>query len=154
MSDKGIGAIALDSWAILSLLEGEPPGKVVRDILNPCEGDKDAKVRLRGKFGLNFGAFKPYLNLINLGEVLYIIGRRRGEKEAFEVFRWLKRGPVEIVQVSEEFMLMAVRFKIRYTVSYADAFALATAHLKKAYLLTGDPEIQKVDEVPLLWIGR
>ncbi len=70
MSDKGIGAIVLDSWAILSLLEGELQGEVVRDILNQCEGDKDAKLRLRGKFGLNFGAFKLYFDLINLGEVL------------------------------------------------------------------------------------
>jgi predicted nucleic acid-binding protein len=48
---------------------------------------------------------------------------------------------LELVPVREPYILEAARLKARHSMSYADAFAVATARLARAPLLTGDPEI-------------
>lgn len=41
-------------------------------------------------------------------------------------------------------MFAAVGFKMRYAISYADAFAVATAEDLDAVLVTGDPELEQL----------
>lgn len=111
---------ALDSWAILALLEGaEPAAERVEQVLD--EG-------------------RPVMSWINLGEVYYILHRDQGESEAQEVVRDL-RLRLDLDLPSEGRILSAAAIKADYPMAYADAFAAATAVAHSATLLTGDPEL-------------
>lgn len=114
---------ALDSWAILSWLDGEEPAASrVEEVL----------------------ASRPLMNWVNLGEVFYILMRRAGEKEAERVVRSLR---LRIVpdEASVERVLAAARIKAQYPMALGDAFAISTALAHRAVLLTGDPEILSID---------
>ncbi len=50
------------------------------------------------------------------------------------------RGPARVA-VREPLALEAGRVKARHRISFADAFAVATARLEDGTILTGDPEI-------------
>lgn len=110
----------LDSWAVLRLLEGtEPAAGRVEQVLN--EG-------------------RPLMSWINLGEVFYIIRRDQGDDEAHQVIRDL-RLRLELDLPSGHRILAAATIKADHPMTYADAFAAATAAAHDATLLTGDPEL-------------
>ena len=125
----------LDSFAILAYLAEEEGADVVEDLLNRAESG-----------GLNL-----YLNYVNLGEVYYITIREKDVNEANESIALVKRLPIEFVQVDERIALIAGRVKATYSVSYADAFVVATAIMKEATIVTGDPEFKSID-MQILWI--
>ena len=81
------------------------------------------------------------MSLINVGEVFYRMHRIAGEVQATEGLRRLRRLPIEIVPAREAVVMEAARLKAGHPISYADAFAVATARLAGAGVLTGDPEI-------------
>ncbi|MEX0757569.1 MAG: PIN domain-containing protein [Acidimicrobiia bacterium] len=111
---------ALDSWAVLRLLEGtEPAATRVAQVLQ---------------------AERPVMSWINLGEVYYIIRRDQGEDQALEVVRDL-RLRLDLDVPSERRILNAAAIKADHPMAYADAFAAATAIAHDATLLTGDPEL-------------
>lgn len=145
------GRIVLDSWAILAWLQGEPAGEVVRDLVAWAEGEAKATPRLQERLGRI--PKKPKL-LVNLGEVFYLLGRRRGEPKAGETVREIMAGPIEVVPASEEIVFAAALLKIQHPIAYADGFALATAESLGAALLTGDPELKGLAEAPILWIAE
>jgi predicted nucleic acid-binding protein len=146
--------VVLDSWAILAWLQGEPGGALVRDLLGWAEGDAAAGGRVRKRLGKELKRPKIYVSVINLGEVFYILGRRVGERKAREAIEEIKAGVIEIVPVSEELVFEAASLKIKYPIAYADGFALASAIAKGGILVTGDPELKEVKEVPIIWIGE
>lgn len=149
-----ITGIVFDSWAILAWLQGEPAGVFVRDLIDWCDGKPGAA---EGVIPLLQGGLIPprlFLNIINLGEVYYLLGRRKGEKIARETIRRIKTTSIQIVSVSDDLVLKAALIKMKYPVAYADAFAVATARDKNSLLMTGDPEIKGIEEVDILWIGR
>jgi predicted nucleic acid-binding protein len=112
-------SFALDAWAVLELLEGnEPAASRVADVL----------------------ASKPVMSWINLGEVFYVVKRDQDEDEALETVRDL-RPKLHLDLPTEERVLDAARLKAEHAMSYADAFAAATAAAHRATLLTGDPEL-------------
>jgi predicted nucleic acid-binding protein len=118
--------IVLDSWAVVAFLEGaEPAATRVESVLDEDE---------------------PVMSWINLGEVFYVVYRRRGEDEAREMVRDL-RGRTDLELPSEQRILEAARLKAEHPIAYADAFAAATAIAHDAPLLTGDPELL-IDEAP------
>jgi hypothetical protein len=49
-----------------------------------------------------------------------------------------------VVPADEGTVFAAVRFKIDYAISYADAIAAATTSTLDAVLLTGDPELEQL----------
>ncbi len=50
-------------------------------------------------------------------------------------------------------VLEAARIKTQFPVSYADAFAVATAIKERAVLMTGDPELKHVEAlVTIEWL--
>jgi len=110
----------LDAWAVLAWLEG----------LEPAAGRVDEVLRS--------GA--PIMSWINLGEVLYVLARRRTQAEALEVVASLRRR-VRPELPTEARVIQAAELKGRHPISHADAFAVATALAHGATLLTGDPEI-------------
>jgi len=127
----------LDSFAILAYLAEQEGADVVEDLLNKAES---------GKVYL-------YLNYVNLGEVYYITFREKDVNEANESIVLVKRMPIEFVQVDERIALTAGRVKATYSMSYADAFVVATAIVKEAKIVTGDPEFKSI-EAQVLWIRQ
>lgn len=146
--------IVLDSWAILAWLQGESAGAIVRDLLGWADGDETSGKRVRSRWGDEMSRPGLFVSLINLGEVFYILGRKKGEREARETVEEIKGSVIGVVPVSEELIFKAALFKIRYPLAYADGFALATAVAVGGALITGDPELRNVEETPILWIGR
>lgn len=119
------GAV-LDAWAVLALLQGEgAAGTTVRRYLRRAGG----------------GSIALHLCWINLGEVYYTLLPRLGEAQADEKLTWIKALPLTLVTVKEPLILEAARMKAQHRLSYADAFAVATARQLRAPVLTGDPEI-------------
>ena len=116
----------LDSWAILAYLKKESPADL--RVLELLEEAREGNVLL-------------FLSVINLGEIYYIVGRARGEDTAQYILEEIKRLPIEILPVDETDVLAAARWKMRYPMAYADAFAASAAQDLQAILLTGDPEL-------------
>ncbi len=66
----------LDAWAILALLQGEEPAASrVKQLLEQAG---------RGDIELS-------ISIINLGEIIYRIGKEKGETEAFDTLGQLRR---------------------------------------------------------------
>ena len=130
----------LDAWAVLAFLQGEEPAASrIRRLLHEA---RDQKVEL-------------FVSIINLGEVVYRVGKVRGETDAVETLAQIRRLPITIVPASDDAVWAAVRYKMHYAISYADAFAVATAEALGATLATGDPElIQLATEVRIEELER
>jgi len=111
--------IVLDSWAVLCLLQGEEPGAArVEEAM----------------------AQRPAISWINLGEVLYVLLRRLDTAEANEAVRDVRARTAP--QLPDEALIRrAAALKAGHSMSYADAFAAATALAHDAELWTGDPEL-------------
>lgn len=151
--------IVLDAWAVLAWLQGEPAGRKVRDLVAWAEGDPKARERSLQAFGEQLKgsveSIRLMMNVINLGEVFYIVGRAAGGiQEAQDVVNEVQQAPIEIVSASNTLVFQAAAVKVHRPISYADAFAVATAQIQNAFLLTGDPELKEIEEVPILWIGK
>lgn len=113
-------SVVFDTETLLAFYLGEPGGKKVERRL--------AKIMK--------GEIKGYLNIINLTELYYILYRRKPDL-AEEKERNLRGYGLEIVPVDDELWKEAAKTKGRHSLSLADAFAVATAKVKKANLLVG-----------------
>lgn len=91
------------------------------------------------------------MSYVNLGKVYYIIAREFGMSKANESIAIIKRWNVEFVGVNESIALAATRVKAMHSLSYADAFAVATAVDKNGIIVTGDREFEGVYP-DVLWI--
>lgn len=120
----------LDAWALLALIQGEEPAasRVLKAI-----GDGERKV------------VSLHVSWINLGEVYYQIGRRRGEAAAAETLEQVLLLPVRFHEVGRQDVIHAAETKTKFAISYADAFAVALAQSLDGTILTGDPEIINLD---------
>ena len=128
----------LDSYALLAYFNSEAGGDEVKQLLDTALD----------------GTFTLYLSLINLGEIYYLIRRRRGKEKALETLETLRSLPVTLCDTSEARILAAADFKAEYPISYADAFAAALAQEMGAILVTGDPEFQRLEPVlTISWLS-
>lgn len=119
----------LDAWALLALLQGEEPAAArVKQLLSDA-ADTDTE---------------RFISLINLGEVIYRVGKVKGENEAQKTLAQIRRLPLTILPADEKAVFAAVRFKMHHPISYADAFAVAAAEDLAALLVTGDPELEQL----------
>jgi len=129
----------LDSYAVLAYLKEEIGYEMV---LKKIEEAKEGKIRL-------------FMSLINLGEVLYIVERERGLAKAQEVLALIDELPVAIESVDRELTLFAAHLKAQYSIAYADCFAAALAQQRRAVLISGDPDFEKLAEVVALeWLPK
>jgi len=144
--------IILDSWSILAWLEGESQGEKVKDLIHWVNGKRSLRIKnLIGDSKIE--RIRLFINIINLGEVFCILGRRKGEEEANETISEIKESPIEVIPASNSLVFKAASLKVRYSIAYADAFAIATAITRKGFLLTGNPELKGLKDVPIIWIG-
>jgi len=127
----------LDSYALLAFFENEKGADKMADIIRQAR-DRD----------------KPLLlTTVNWGEVLYIVTRASGNVAAGKIEEIIDTLPIEIVAVDREIAKIAAEFKVAKKMSYADCFAAALAKLKKAELVTGDPEFKTIErEIHICWL--
>ena len=117
--------LVLDAWAIMAWLKGQQPAaERVRLLLDAAD---------RRERGL-------IINIINLGEIFYISVKARDVDYGERVLRNL-RSRVSTIAASDQLVMQAAHLKARYAISYADAFAAATAMNRGLPLVTGDPEL-------------
>lgn len=123
----------LDSYALLAYYGGEPGGQKVAKLLRRKE--------------------RLHLCLINWGEVAYILERDRGAETMRQCLMHLDGLAIEVTPIDRELVATAARLKARGSLSYADAFAAATAMGLGGTLLTGDPEFESVSsEIDVEWL--
>jgi predicted nucleic acid-binding protein len=130
--------LVVDSWALLAWIRDEPAASRVNAILL----DADAgKVRL-------------YMSWINAGEVYYMLARKHSSQLASEFLARLPSLPLQLMLPNEKDIIAAARMKSIRKLSYADAFAAVLSQALGARLLTGDPELAFLTDVPAIeWIG-
>jgi len=97
------------------------------------------------------------MHKLNFYEVYYDTLRSQGKETAEIVFGTFKKLPVTIIEsISDELMVEAARIKTGHSISAADSFALATARLHGATLVTSDHHefnpVEDAGEIAFLWI--
>jgi predicted nucleic acid-binding protein len=129
----------LDSWAILEWMSGrQPASRLVAKLLAEAE---------RGETRL-------FMSAINVGEVYYFL-RKNHSQELAESWRESSETlPATIEVPSAEDIWAAATLKGRFAIAYADAFAAALAQKCNCPLVTGDPELRRVERLELDWIAR
>ena len=122
----------LDACALLALLRNEDGADFVADIINEA----------------NDGKAEISMHKANLLEVYYDIYRTAGKTKADEVISEIKSRPIAIISdISDVLFEEAGRLKSLYKISFADTFAVATASVSGAALLTSDHhEMDKVEQ--------
>ncbi|MBI1919971.1 MAG: type II toxin-antitoxin system VapC family toxin [Geobacter sp.] len=129
--------LLFDSFALLRFFHREPGAEKVRGLL--AESLESAQERL--------------ISAINVGELIYIVQRRFGEQEKLQMLVHLQALEFTILPCPNDLIFRAAELKARYAVSYADAFALASAIEQGADLVTGDPEFKQVEHlVKIIWV--
>jgi ribonuclease VapC len=94
-----------------------------------------------------------YMNVINLGEILYSTKRAFGDQKKIEVLAHVERLGFRILPVPNDLVFRAAEFKASFSMSFADCFALASAVEHGAVLVTGDPEFRAVEHlVTIAWV--
>jgi predicted nucleic acid-binding protein len=122
----------LDAWAILALLQGEEPAAArVREVIETAQTSYT----------------EVLISMINLGEVYYRVMKVQNEGIAEETLAQVLQLPIQAISVSDELVYAAARWKGRYAISYADAFAAALTQQKQARLVTGDPELYALQDI-------
>ena len=129
--------IVLDSFALVSFFHKECGWEKIRQVL----------------YELSSSEQKALLSVINWGEFYYITKRRVGKRKAEESLGLLSQLPVKIISVDDDLVKEAAEIKSDYSVSYADAFCIATAQRSNGQILTNDPEFKSVQHlVQVLWL--
>jgi ribonuclease VapC len=75
---------------------------------------------------------------------MYIVERERGLPRAQETLARIDELPIEVMNVDRPLTLAAAHLKMDCPIAYADCFAAALSQVKKASLVTGDPEFRKI----------
>ena len=134
-------AFVLDSWAVLAWLKNELPAAEKVQVLFDSANRRERKLAM---------------NIVNLGEVYYLAAKARDLAYADRVLQNL-RSRVSSVPAADDLVMYAAALKSRYPISYADAFAAATAVMRNSPLVTGDLDFQPMESLEkgfqLEWIG-
>jgi PIN domain nuclease of toxin-antitoxin system len=131
--------VVLDSFAILAFLARESGAERVASVL------------VRGE---------PWMTLVNLGEVAYIIERVKGKAAADDIFANLLAPqrtdgvPIRWLSLDAGLVRRAASLKARGGLSYADCFAAAAAAFLDCPVLTGDPEFTVAEKagIRVAWL--
>jgi predicted nucleic acid-binding protein len=119
-------SVCLDAWAIVAWLDGEEPALSRLEELIPE---------------------RPAASWINLVEVYYRVERDHGRLAADDTLGSL-RGVLSLDLPGTARMIEAARLKARAAIALGDCFAIATAAAHGLVLLTGDPEIIDLTDLP------
>jgi predicted nucleic acid-binding protein len=120
----------LDACALLRFLMDEPGAEKVEQYLYRAEA----------------GELSLLIHIINLGEVIYRVGKVHGWTIAERKRKEISFLPIQVVEFSDKLFWQAVEIKSQYAMSYADCFAAALTMQSNATLLTSDPEFQVLEK--------
>jgi ribonuclease VapC len=127
----------LDSFALIAFLNRESGFAKVRGLLHEAQASDEPLL----------------MNEMNIGEVYYLTAKERSLDKAEEFLRRLETLPIRILSNTYSQVLEAARIKAQFPISYADAFAVASAVRSNARLVTGDPELRPVAHlVEIHWL--
>ena len=129
----------LDSFALLAYLNKEKGFRKIREMLSEVQKSGESVL----------------MNEMNVGEVYYILHRKRGKEQA-EYFLETILVALPITMISNTFddVIDAAKIKAEYPLSFADCFVAALARKKDAVILTGDPEFKKLEHVVTIeWLN-
>jgi len=135
------GKYILDACSVIAYLAKEDGSDIIETLINDAI-DSETEV---------------LMHKINFFEVFYDTWRSQGEATAVTVYELFKKLPVKIIDsISDELMTEAARLKNGYHMSVADSFALASAKLNCAALVTSDHHefgpVEKSEGITFLWI--
>lgn len=119
-----------DAFAVLCWMQGEPGAAYVEHLM--AEAEK--------------GSIEIMISAINVGEVYYRL-LKSGQAEAAASFQADVKNkvfPWRVVPASNRRIWLAATLKGRYSISYADAFAIALGVEFGGELVTRDPEILRI----------
>lgn len=119
--------IVLDASAVMAFFRGRPGSERVKELFAGSESSRQL-----------------LMSAVNWGEVYYSIWRDRGREDAERALAHMARLRIEVVPVDAALAKLAGELKVRFQVSYADAFAAALGILRKASVLTSDPDFLRV----------
>jgi predicted nucleic acid-binding protein len=127
----------LDSYAIISYLNDEKGAESVSDIFTDCV-----------RHGVQAG-----VSIVNYGEVLYHALRLGGKDKEYEMIELMKLLPLSMLGIDFALTRQAASYKAFNRISYAGAFAAATARIHNLILVTGDKEFKQLEkEIEIKWI--
>jgi predicted nucleic acid-binding protein len=96
-----------------------------------------------------------WMTTVNLGEVWYSVARRKSAAAADEALGLVALARIRIASADWPLTYQAAKYKSRYRLSYADAFAAALAHALGVQLVTGDPEFRTLEgEIRIRWLAN
>jgi predicted nucleic acid-binding protein len=87
------------------------------------------------------------MSAVNWGEAFYVMWRFHGEQAAREVEANLQEMPLKIIDVDQARASRAGAMKQKHRLGYADAFAAELAIEQKAWLVTADPDFERLGKV-------
>jgi predicted nucleic acid-binding protein len=129
----------LDSYAVLVWILDQPGADKVDELLNQAAS----------------GSISIVMSMINAGEVRYMLAKKKGEAAAEQFEQRMMSLPIRYVMPDAREIIAAARLKSKYSISYADCFAVGLAVNLKAPLVTGDPELLNLrDMLSLEWLER
>jgi len=109
------------------------------------EGRRGAAEKVRHLLGEAARLDAPlFMSAVTWGEVFYIEWRYRGEVKAREAEASLLEMPIVVIAADRERASRAGALKQKHGLGYADAFAAELAIERSAWLVTADPEFQKI----------
>ena len=127
----------LDSSALMTFFEDRSGATTVEDLLGKAA---DAKCPL-------------LMSVVNWGEVYYSVWRARGEAAANSKLREIAQLPIEIVDADFELTRLAASLKAIHGLPYADCFAASLAESRKAPLVTGDKDFERIESLlKIVWL--
>lgn len=97
------------------------------------------------------------MHIVNLEELYYVFWRSDGENKADEAWSKTTEMPIRIINSpNESFVKRVGRWKATQRISYADAFALATAEEHGVSLVTADhrefDSIERAGRLKFYWL--
>lgn len=126
-----------DAFSLLALIQDEPGASKVQEILDSA----------------NKGEHELYISVVNLGEVIYSLWRKRGVSAAEQVLAGLNQLPITSIDVDRTLAFRAAALKADYHLHYADCFVAALAQQMGAAVVTGDPHFRQVEgPVTVEWL--
>lgn len=133
MKRKGV----LDSSALLTFLQKEPGSEIVKKEIEKAQEDGDPLL----------------INLVNFGEIYYLIKKRFGPKILEEILALIEELPIHLYPVSKELMVLAANIKADYNFPFVDSICAATAIKEEGYLLTADFDFKKIEKkLTIHWV--
>lgn len=127
----------LDAFSFMAIIQDEPGAARMQELLDGGDG----------------GEHELYMSVVNFGEVIYTVWKRRGAGSAQQTLAAFDQLPVKAFDVDRDLALQASALKANTRMGYADCFAAALAQRLGAAVVTGDPDFRQVEQsVPIEWL--